>query len=232
MPLAGDRSLPVDVRYLRLSSRACCLADHVLSQLLPSLPSGASIPVCYLSCHVFAIANCHFSQPSSSPDPAVVVSGSRRSAILGCAAVGAEFAVRGVASGSGVPGFGWRRHFCMFGCGLVGSGLIVGVCRFYVLYLVYLECLPMLLSVSAWCHCDRCFCHSPRPVSVHIHVLAVCTLCSRCAHAYGFFVAVRTPDGFSSPGSSGSFRGRRVLSDRRDKCVHASHTYHGTIFFS
>jgi hypothetical protein len=62
MPLAVDRSLPVDVRYLRLSSRGLCLADHVLSQLSPSPQSGASIPVCYLSCHVFAIANCRFSQ--------------------------------------------------------------------------------------------------------------------------------------------------------------------------
>jgi hypothetical protein len=62
MPLAVNCSLPVDVRYLRLSSRGLCLADHVLSQLSPSPQSGASIPVCYLSCHVFAIANCRFSQ--------------------------------------------------------------------------------------------------------------------------------------------------------------------------
>jgi hypothetical protein len=61
MPLAVDRSLPVDVRYLRLSSRGLCLADHVLSQLSPSPQSGASIPVCYLFCHVFAIADRRFS---------------------------------------------------------------------------------------------------------------------------------------------------------------------------
>jgi hypothetical protein len=66
MPLAVDRSLPVDVRYLRLSSRGLCLADHVLSQLSPSPQSGASIPVCYLFCHVFAIANCRFSQPADT----------------------------------------------------------------------------------------------------------------------------------------------------------------------
>jgi hypothetical protein len=66
MPLAVDRSLPVDVRYLRLSSRGLCLADHVLSQLSPSPQSGASIPVCYLFCHVFAIPNCRFSQPADA----------------------------------------------------------------------------------------------------------------------------------------------------------------------
>jgi hypothetical protein len=67
MPLAVDRSLPVDVRYLCLSSRGLCLADHVLSQLSPLLlpfpQSGAFIPVCYLFCRVFAIANCRFPQP-------------------------------------------------------------------------------------------------------------------------------------------------------------------------
>jgi hypothetical protein len=61
MPLAVDRSLPVDVRYLRLSSRGLCLADHVLSQLSPSPQSGASVLVCYLFCHVFAIADRRFS---------------------------------------------------------------------------------------------------------------------------------------------------------------------------
>jgi hypothetical protein len=71
-----------------------------------------------------------------------------------CAAVGAAFAVPGVASGSGVLGE-WL---------LFGSGLVVGVCRFYMLYLYYLECLPILLSVPASCHCDRCFCHSPYAV--------------------------------------------------------------------
>jgi hypothetical protein len=183
--------LPVDVRYLRLSSRGLCLADHVLSQLSPSPQSGASIPVCYLSCHVFAIANRHFSQPSSSPDPAAApysvvppwelylpfvgwprIRGSRgecatspamsllsltvvsHSLTFDGAAVGAAFAVPGVASGSGVLGE-WL---------LFGSGLVVGVCRFYMLYLVYLDCLPMLLSVPASCHCDRCFCHSPHTV--------------------------------------------------------------------
>jgi hypothetical protein len=63
MPLAVDRSLPVDVGYLCLSSRGLCLADHVLSQLSPFPQSGASIPVCYLFCRVFTIANRRFSQP-------------------------------------------------------------------------------------------------------------------------------------------------------------------------
>jgi hypothetical protein len=63
MPLAVDRSLPVDVRYLCLSSRGLCLADHVLSQLSPFPQSGAPIPVCDLFCRVFAIANRRFPQP-------------------------------------------------------------------------------------------------------------------------------------------------------------------------
>jgi hypothetical protein len=48
--------------------------------------------------------------------------------------------------------------------GLFGSGLVVGVCRFCALYLVYLTGLPMLLSLPASCHCDRWFCHSPHAV--------------------------------------------------------------------
>jgi hypothetical protein len=47
---------------------------------------------------------------------------------------------------------------------LVASGLVVGVCRFYMLYLVYLKGLPMLLSVPASCHCEHCFCRSPYAV--------------------------------------------------------------------
>jgi hypothetical protein len=64
----------------------------------------------------------------------------------------------------GSCGLGSRRHCWLFGCGLVGSGLVVGVCHFCALYLVYLTGLPMLLSVPASCHCDRCFCHSPYAV--------------------------------------------------------------------
>jgi hypothetical protein len=78
---------------------------------------------------------------------------------VGCPAVGAESAVPGVASGSGSGGVGWRRCFWLF-----ESGLVVNVCRFCALYLVYPTGLPMLLSVPASCQCDRWFCHSPHAV--------------------------------------------------------------------
>jgi hypothetical protein len=65
--------LPIDVRCRHLSSRGLCLADHGLSQRSPSLQSVASVPVCYLSCHVFAIANCPFSQRSASPQSVALV---------------------------------------------------------------------------------------------------------------------------------------------------------------
>jgi hypothetical protein len=103
----------------------------------------------------------------SLPSLTVISHSHRRSRIplpRHCAAVGADFAVPGVASGSVVRGLGSRRHCWLFGCGLVGSGLVVGVCHFCALYLVYLTGLPMLLSVPASCHCDRCFCHSPYTV--------------------------------------------------------------------
>jgi hypothetical protein len=144
-----------------LSRRGLCLADPVLSQRSPSPQSVASVPVCYLSDHVSAVANHCFS--------AVVVPGSRRRAILGCAAVGAEFAVPGVASGSGVPG-----EWLLFG------GLVVGVCHFCMLYLVYLTGLPMFLSVPASCHCDRCFCYSPhalRSAYLRSHASNGCCTC-------------------------------------------------------
>jgi hypothetical protein len=66
MPRAVDRSLPVDVSYLHLSSHGLCLADSVLSQQSAS-PQLRLFR--YLSCHVFAIANRRFSQRSSSPEP-------------------------------------------------------------------------------------------------------------------------------------------------------------------
>jgi hypothetical protein len=59
-----------------------CLVDHVLSQQSPSPRSIASIPVCYLSYHVFAIAKRRFSQWSSSPDPAIRKKNSRGHAAL------------------------------------------------------------------------------------------------------------------------------------------------------
>jgi hypothetical protein len=61
-----------------LSSRGFCLADLVLSQPLPSRQSVASVRVCYLSCHVFALADGH------SP-AVVVVPDSRRCANVSCA---------------------------------------------------------------------------------------------------------------------------------------------------
>jgi hypothetical protein len=60
-----------------LSSRGLCLADPVLSQRSPSPQSVASVRVCYLSCHVFAITNGRSS--------AVVVPDSRRRANVSCA---------------------------------------------------------------------------------------------------------------------------------------------------
>jgi hypothetical protein len=45
-------------------------SGRLLHSRSPSSQSVASISVCYLSCHVFAIANRCFSQPSSSLDPA------------------------------------------------------------------------------------------------------------------------------------------------------------------
>jgi hypothetical protein len=61
-----------------LSSRGFCLADLVLSQPLPSRQSVASVRVCYLSCHVFALAD------GRSP-AVVVVPDSRRCANVSCA---------------------------------------------------------------------------------------------------------------------------------------------------
>jgi hypothetical protein len=52
-------SLCMPVGYL--SSRGLCLADPDLSQRSPSLQSVVSVPVCYLACHVFAIADRCFS---------------------------------------------------------------------------------------------------------------------------------------------------------------------------
>jgi hypothetical protein len=61
-----------------LSSRGFCLADLVLSQPLPSRQSVASVRVCYLSCHVFALAD------GRSP-AVIVVPDSRRCANVSCA---------------------------------------------------------------------------------------------------------------------------------------------------
>jgi hypothetical protein len=117
---AVHRSLPVAVRYRHLSSRGLCLTDHVLSQLSPSPQSVASVAVCYLSCHVFAIADCCFSQPSSSPHPAV--------APYGCATVSAECAVPGVVSGLRVVGV-WLTD-CL------GLGWLLAFVVVYMLYLL------------------------------------------------------------------------------------------------
>jgi hypothetical protein len=156
---AIDRDLPVDVRLPHLSSRGLSLADSVLSQRsasvqsVASIPvrylschvfalangrfsqrsasvqSVASIPVCYLSCYVFAIANRRFSQPSLSPDPAAAP----YSVVPPCPLT--------------LPLLGWLRVGGPGGLvdGLFGSGLVVGVRLFYMLYLFNLECVPMLL---------------------------------------------------------------------------------------
>jgi hypothetical protein len=126
---AIDRDLPVDVRLPHLSSRGLCLADSVLSQRSPSSQLVASIPVCYLSCYVFAIANRRFSQRSLSPDPAAAP----YSVVPPCPLT--------------LPLLGWLRVGGPGGLvdGLFGSGLVVGVRLFYMLYLFNLECVPMLL---------------------------------------------------------------------------------------
>jgi hypothetical protein len=61
-----------------LSSRGFCLADLVLSQPLPSRQSVASVRVCYLSCHVFAL-------PDGRSPAVVVVPDSCRCANISCA---------------------------------------------------------------------------------------------------------------------------------------------------
>jgi hypothetical protein len=68
--------------------------------------------------YVFAIADRRFSQPSSHPDPtaapySVVPPWALDLSFLGWLRV------------QGSWGFGWRRHFWLF-----GSGLVVGFCRF------------------------------------------------------------------------------------------------------
>jgi hypothetical protein len=79
---------------------------------------------------------------------------------VGCAAAGADFAVPGVASGLGVRGSG-----DFVGAAVFVVWVWVGYWRLsFMLFLCCLECLPMLLSVPASYHCDRCFCHSPHAV--------------------------------------------------------------------
>jgi hypothetical protein len=77
--------------------------------------------------------------------------------------MGAEFAVPGVASGLEVLGV-WLTPPLLVVWVRVGWVWVGGVCRLYMLYLVYLKGLPILLSVPASCHCDRCFCYSPHAV--------------------------------------------------------------------
>jgi hypothetical protein len=104
MPRAVDRSLPVDVSYLHLSSHGLCLADSVLSQ--PSASPQLRLFRCATS-------------PAMSLLSLTVVS---HSLSFDCAAVGAAFAVPGVASGSrvvgvwltGCLGLGWLLAFVIF----------------------------------------------------------------------------------------------------------------------
>jgi hypothetical protein len=98
---------------------------------------------------------------------------------VGCAATGADFAVPGVASSSGVRGVWLAPPFLVV-------WVWVGCWRLSLcmMYLFYLACLPVLLSVPASCHCDRCFCHPQhavrsaylRPRALHIYVRALCAL--------------------------------------------------------
>jgi hypothetical protein len=166
---------------------------------------------------------------------------------VGCAAAGADFAVPGVASGSRVVG--------AFVDGLFGSGLLVGVRLFYMLYLFDLECVPMPLSVPASCHRDRCFCHSPYAVpAAYLHPHAVRSPClrSHASHCLSTFspvvrllhfrlrsYAVRTlcprrrhAAVCVAESSRGPFRSLRVLRDGRGGRVHAPHARHATIFSS
>jgi hypothetical protein len=141
------------------------------------------------------------------------------------AAVGAAFAVPGVASGSGVLGE-WL---------LFGSGLVVGVCRFYMLYLVYLDCLPMLLSVPASCHCDRCFCHSPHAVrSRYIYVRTprtVAALTSAFLRLRGVLLRTQAKCGACYQLIGACFVLSRLVRTGRSGHVYAPYARYGIIFF-
>jgi ribonuclease HI len=118
--------------------------------------------VCYLSCHLFAIANRRFSQLASSSDPAAAPY-----SVVPPWALNLPFL--GWLWFRGSWRFGWRRHRWLFGSGLVGSGLVgsglvVGVCRFCVSSLSEGFADASQKSVPASCHCDRCFCHSAHAV--------------------------------------------------------------------
>jgi hypothetical protein len=82
--------------------------------------------------------------------------------------VGAEFAVPGVALGAGVRGVWLAPPF-------VVVWVWVGCWRLSFVHAVsrvlYLECLPMLLSAPALCHCDRGFCDSPYAVPLLSHAV-------------------------------------------------------------
>jgi hypothetical protein len=76
--------------------------------------------------------------------------------------------------------------------GLFGSGLVVGVCLFYMLYLFNLECVSMLLSVPALLFLPfaascalwmSMFTPFERLLYFCLRSYAVPTLCRRCAHA-------------------------------------------------
>jgi hypothetical protein len=71
---AGDSGAEAPVDEPSPAATVCYLSCHVFaianrhfSQRSASPRSVASVPVCYLSCHVFAIAKRHFSQRSASP---------------------------------------------------------------------------------------------------------------------------------------------------------------------
>jgi hypothetical protein len=108
---------------------------------------------------------------------------------VGCAATGADFAVPGVASSSGVRGVWLAPPFLVVwvwvGCWRLS------LCMMYVFYLA---CLPVLLSVPASCHCDRCFCHPQHavrsaylctftPLERLMHLRLRSYACARCIFA-------------------------------------------------
>jgi hypothetical protein len=92
------------------TSPSICLLSRTVVSHSGRLLAVAFVPVCYLSCHVFAIANGCFSQPSSSPDPAaapytVVPPWALNLLLMGWLRV------------RGCWGFGRRRHCWLFGSG-------------------------------------------------------------------------------------------------------------------
>jgi hypothetical protein len=102
--------------------------------------------------------------------------------------MGAEFAVPWVGSGSRVLGVWLMVVWVSVGCWRLS--FVHAVSR-----VIHLECLPMLLSVPASSHCDRCFCRLQHAVhSASLLPLAVPFACLRSYPSNGCCtsVSVRT----------------------------------------